>query len=81
MYETLTKAWRALNCTDSKYGVSNTTYGLTPSPCRDCPSGMVAANTAASNRSAQYYLVNEDGSGGFTDVRACVTKPGEHSGA
>jgi hypothetical protein len=35
-YTALTKSYRAKNCLVNSYGVSNTTYGLTPSPCRDC---------------------------------------------
>lgn len=37
-YTTLTKSWRAKNCTVNSYGVANQTFGLTPSPCRDCES-------------------------------------------
>lgn len=36
IYMTLTKSWRLRNCTSNGYGVSNITYGLSPSPCRDC---------------------------------------------
>jgi hypothetical protein len=35
-YETLTQTWRAKNCDKNSYGVQNTTFGLTPAPCRDC---------------------------------------------
>jgi hypothetical protein len=35
-FETLTKTWRVKNCDTNNYGVQNITYGLTPSPCRDC---------------------------------------------
>lgn len=33
-YETLTKTWRAKDCVSDGYGVTNTTFGLTPTPCR-----------------------------------------------
>lgn len=36
VYMTLSKTWRARNCTTNNYGVSNITYGLSPAPCRDC---------------------------------------------
>lgn len=35
-YETLTQTWRAKDCDKNSYGVQNTTFGLTPAPCRDC---------------------------------------------
>lgn len=35
-YTALTKSYRVKNCISNSYGVSNITYGLTPSPCRDC---------------------------------------------
>lgn len=75
-YEILTKTWRAKNCEANSYGVTNTTYGLTPSPCRTCPTGLVASNTPEFNTSVQYYVKDATGAGGFADERACVTKPG-----
>jgi hypothetical protein len=36
IYMQLTKSWRVRNCTSNGYGVSNITYGLSSSPCRDC---------------------------------------------
>lgn len=33
-YSTLTQSWRARNCDSNNYGVTNRTYGLTPSACR-----------------------------------------------
>lgn len=77
LFETLTKTWRAKNCTLNSYGVTNTTYGLTPAPCRDCPTGTVA--TRSLSTSAPYYVVNADGSGAFMDEMSCVTKPGKRS--
>jgi hypothetical protein len=75
LFETLTKTWRAKNCTLNSYGVTNTTYGLTPQPCKDCPTGTVANRSLST--SAPYYVVNADGSGGFMDEMSCVTKPGK----
>jgi hypothetical protein len=44
MYMTLDKTWRAVNCdSNSTYGVTNTTFGLTPAPCRACPANMVTS--------------------------------------
>jgi len=77
-YEAITKSWRATNCDGNSYGVTNKTYGLTPAPCKACPSNMVAsANATAYPRSAAYYTRNEDNTGGFTSVMACVTTAGE----
>lgn len=75
-YETITKTWRARNCTANNYGVANTTYGLTPAPCKECPQGTVAVSNATYNVSAQYYVTNSDGTGGFISELACVTLPG-----
>jgi hypothetical protein len=33
-YSTITGSWRARNCVNDNYGVPNTTYGLTPAPCK-----------------------------------------------
>lgn len=33
-YSATTLVWRARNCDVDNYGVSNTTYGLTPQPCK-----------------------------------------------
>lgn len=74
LYETLTKTWRAKDCALNSYGIKNLSYGLTPAPCKDCPAGTVASRDLST--SAQYYHVNADGTGGFTDEMACVTKPG-----
>lgn len=68
-----TSRFRALNCDNDSYGVSNTTYGLSSSPCRHCPSGMVT-NISLPNSNA-YWVV--DGSAqGFTSPMACVTQAG-----
>lgn len=76
-FETISQTWRAKDCTTDSYGVSNTTYGLTASPCKPCPTGTIAANTAAFNNSAQHFMRNADGSGGFNSESACVMRPGE----
>jgi len=76
-YETITKTWRARNCTINNYGVANTTYGLTPSPCKECQQGTVAVNNATYNVSAQYFKRNADGTSGFISELACVTLPGK----
>lgn len=75
-FETLTKTWRAKNCEENSYGVTNTTYGLTPSLGRTCPDGLVANNKPEFSTSQQYFVQNADGSGGFAHEKACVTKPG-----
>lgn len=33
-YESLTQTYRAVNCDDDNYGVTNRTYGWTPTPCK-----------------------------------------------
>jgi hypothetical protein len=40
-YTALTRSYRVKNCISNSYGVSNITYGLSPSPCRDCESTCV----------------------------------------
>lgn len=35
-YSTLSKTYRAKDCNANTFGVANTTYGLTPAPCREC---------------------------------------------
>jgi hypothetical protein len=35
-FETLTNTWRAKECLNNTYGMTNNTFGLTPNPCRDC---------------------------------------------
>jgi len=77
-YDTLTKSWRARNCVDN-YGVTNKTYGLTPAPCKACPTNMITSTDAtAYSISAAYYTRNADNTGGFTSVMACVVTAGEH---
>ena len=78
-YETLTKTWRAKNCDTNAYGVANTTYGLTPAACKACPINLVANKNASYSTSAAYYTSNSDGTGGFTNLLACVTIPGQHA--
>lgn len=73
-YETITQTWRAKDCRTNNYGVDNSTFGLQAAPCKDCPSGTVAATSLT--MSAQHYTENADGTGGFDDEMACVTKPG-----
>lgn len=68
-YATLTKSWRAVDCNESRFGVSNITYGLTPAACRDCPSGTLTSTQIPA--SAKYLAAT-----GYTSVLACVTKPG-----
>lgn len=76
-YEAITKTWRAKDCGSNSYGVTSITFGLTPAPCKACPNGLTA--TKASNVSAQYFVTNTDGSGGFNSEKACVTLPGKPS--
>lgn len=77
-YDTLTKSWRARNCVDNSYGVTNKTYGLTPAPCKACPTNMITSKDAtAYSVSAAYYTHNADNTGGFTSVMACVVTAGE----
>lgn len=80
MYSTYTggqRTFRARNCDSNSYGVSKISYGRTPSPCRQCPAGMVASSDKVSYpNSASFYVDNGDGTGGFVDVKACVTQAG-----
>lgn len=67
----------ARNCDNNTYGVKSLTYGLTPYACRSCPQGMVTSKDKVNYpNSASYYVDNGDGTGGFVDVRACVTQAG-----
>lgn len=77
---TLSGTWRAKQCNNNEYGVTNLTYGLSSTACRPCPAGTLASSDAAAyNRSAAHYVTNRDGTGGFVSERACVTKPGERA--
>lgn len=76
LYETLSKTWRAQNCSKDNYGVGAITYGLTPAPCRDSPLNMVATTDRAFPGSSSYFTRNADGTGGFTSPSACVTIAG-----
>lgn len=78
-FATLTGTWRAQNCNNDTYGVANTTFGLTPAPCRACPQGLVArtSSSAPYGSSMRWYAISANGAGGFTDVQACVTQPGK----
>jgi hypothetical protein len=80
-YQTITRTYRAVDCTSNSYGVANKMYGLTPAPCKACPTNLVAVRNASYPTSASFYTTNADGSGGFTSVRACVTVAGAASGS
>lgn len=58
----------------------NMTFVFIPCPVstmQSCPFGMVASRNATGfPTSASYYFDNGDGTGGFTDVLACVTQDG-----
>lgn len=75
-YETITGSWRAKDCANNSYGVTNVTFGLAAAPCRSCPANMVASRSAAYSTSAAYYTRNADNTGGFISPLACVTAPG-----
>lgn len=79
MFSSLTSSWRARNCVNNEYGVSNTTFGLSPMPCKPCPQNMVTSTDRVNYpNSSSYYVTNGDNplTGGFVDVRACVTQDG-----
>lgn len=68
---------RARNCVTNQFGVNATTYNLLLSNCRSCPVNMITSTNATGfPNSASYYVNNGDGTGGFTDKLACVTRPG-----
>lgn len=73
-YSASTNTYSVRDCGVGQYGLPNATYGLDPFPCRDCPKGMTTSKTFA--QSAQYYVEDSAGRGGFTDIKACVTMPG-----
>lgn len=79
-FQSLTKSWRAQNCDSAQrpntYGVSNTTFGLTPAACTPCPQFMVTSRSSNYSASAKHFVSNPDGTGGFASVEACVTQPG-----
>lgn len=62
LFSSLNNTWRASDCMESSYGVANITYGLSPSPCRACPSGTEAK--ASWPKSAKYLAYR-----GFTSER------------
>lgn len=74
-FSTLTNTWRARNCDTNSYGVSNKTYGLTPAPCRDCPTGQVATRAAPFTIPSRFFAAAGNDTG-FTSVMACVNMPG-----
>lgn len=74
-YATIDKSWRAKNCDSNNYGTANKTYGLTPRPCVACPSDMVANRSTAYPASASFFT-STGTAAGFTNERACVTRPG-----
>lgn len=77
MYSSMTGAFRARNCEDNTYGVPTRFYGLTPYPCRPCPTGLVASNDSRQYpNSSAWWIDNGDGTRGFFNVKACVTQPG-----
>jgi hypothetical protein len=72
-----TTTWFAKNCDANSYGVKSVLYGRVVMPCRECPAGMVTSKDAATfPNSASHYADNGDGTGGFTDPRACVSQAG-----
>lgn len=76
-YANGTYQYYARNCDSNSYGVSALTYGLSLFSCRECPGGMVtSSDKAAFPNSASYFVDNGDGSRGFVDLRACVTRAG-----
>ena len=48
MYNSISKTWRAVNCDSNNYGVTNNTFGLTPTPCKPCPTNMVTSRDPTS---------------------------------
>lgn len=67
-YETLTKTWRAKNCLNNTYGMTNNTFGLTPNPCRDCECTQPHVACVSPPHMLKSYL--------SADERACCTVPG-----
>lgn len=71
------RTFLAKNCDENSYGVTQVAYGRTPFPCRECPANMVTSSDAATfPNSASYFVDNKDGTRGFVDPKACVTKAG-----
>lgn len=67
-YNAAAQSFRAVNCSSNNYGVANTTYGLSASPCRDCPANLVT--------SGDLSTTYKNGAIGFYSPLACVTQPG-----
>lgn len=75
--QTTSSTWLSRNCDRDNFGASNTTFGLTPSPCRPCPGNMVARrDTQAYPNSVRHFVRGTNGSAGFVSERACVVQPG-----
>jgi hypothetical protein len=75
-FSRLSGEFRAVNCDSNNFGVTATTRGRSPRPCRPCRPGLTATDALPSSAA---YLVLDDSTpalGGFTSTLACVTKPG-----
>lgn len=77
-YETLTKSWRARNCTANTYGVDKVAYGLVTSACKPCPLNMVTSTSNVTYpRSASWYVSDSvTQTAGFISPMACVNQAG-----
>lgn len=71
MYKPTTQTFAAVNCIHNNYGVNAHTPGLSANPCRDCPTGLLTNATMTPG-----LFVMDNGVGGFTAPKACVTAPG-----
>lgn len=76
--------FKAVWCDANNYGASGDKFGLEAAPCTACPNNMVTikptGNPSFPAPSSPPFYSDADGiagcDGGFTDPKACVTKPG-----
>jgi hypothetical protein len=69
--------FQARNCDSNSYGVAKISYGRTVFPCRDCPANMMTSTDKINfPNSASHFVDNGDGTRGFVNVNACVTRAG-----
>lgn len=64
VYQTGSDTFRVTDCKPDRYGVSDTTYGVSVNPCRDCPANMVTGATPP------------DSAVGFFNITQCKTQAG-----
>lgn len=68
--------YRGVNCASDNFGAANKTYGLAIFPCRDCPANMVTSKSLTPEYWSNTTAPDNTAQTGFTNSKACLTKPG-----